>query len=257
MGLSADTLYDVIKAAYLRVYNPADGSEPRVDDPNSDYVLSDYGLISESQDDGFLMADWNDRTYACPRLPRIRVLEGLLAFRNSYPGLTAELLIPEEIAERAAAELSSFRDQVPDLRSHILTSPWHVPLRWFAAFEPDERMFLDGPRVLYRTDISRADDRLGRVLGVLRQSGFQDQVIDQVQELESWVGSFPADGMLELDYGGVVELFSEGELALDESAADIQASITALEYGNLDEAGDHYARAAARWAGPQALTYMN
>lgn len=251
----------MIKAAYLRVYVPGEAedddakqSEPRLRE------VSEYGLMSESLNDGVLVTTWNEMPYVCPRNPRLRLLEGLLGFRNAYPGLTAELLIPEEVAERAAVELEALRDREPEAKSHILSSPWHVPLRWFSAFDPEERIVVKrngGSDVLYRTTVAEADGRLTRALVILQNAGFQDAVIDQVQELYNWVESFEGTDLLELDYGGVAELFSDGALALDETAADIQASLYALEAGNLDEASDHYGRAAARWAQAQSLTYMN
>ena len=251
----------MIKAAYLRVYVPGDPGDS--DDGLTGEVLrevADYGLVSESLEDGVLALTWNDERYICPRHPRLRLLEGLLGFRNAYPGLTAELLIPEEVAERAGAELEALRDRDPAVRSHILTSPWHVPLRWFSAFDADERSMVvsdAGSSVVYRTSVGKADGRLARALSILQEAGFQDAVIDQVQELHNWVSEFDADDLLELDYGGVATLFSEGALAMDETAADIQSSLAALEAGNLDEASDHYATAAARWAHAQSLTYMN
>ena len=63
--------------------------------------------------------------------------------------------------------------------------------------------------------------------------------------------------MLELDYAGVAELFSEGDLVLDESAADIAASLVALEHGDFDEAGTFYGRVARRWGRAQALAFAN
>lgn len=251
----------MIKSAYLRVYVP--GEAPSEQGPSSFEGLrqvSDYGLVAESLKDGSLVATWNDVRYVCPRNPRLRMLEGLLAFRHAYPGLTAELLIPEEIAERAAQELEALQSKNPGTRSHILSSPWHVPLRWFAAFDPNERIVEErngANDVLYRTDVGAADSRLTRALNILQDAGFQDAVIDQVQELATWVAGFDADSMLELDYGGVADLFSDGNLALDETAADIQSSLKALEDGELDQAGEHYARAASRWADAQALTYLN
>ncbi len=256
-------MYDpvVIKAAYLRVYVPGDAPGEASAEPSSGLrEVSEYGLVSESLVDSNLLATWNDREYVCPRNPRLRLLEGLLAFRHAYPGLTAELLIPEEIAERAAVELEAMRQADPEVKSHILTSPWHVPLRWFAAFDPAERLVLERSgtsEVLYRTRLSNAGERLSRCLDILQEAGFQDAVIDQVQELANWIDSFDSDAMVELDYGGVADLFSNGALALDETAADIQASLNALEAGELDEASEHYTRAASRWADAQALTYLN
>ncbi len=251
----------MIKAAHLRVYVPGEAPDGATKRPEPRLrEVSEYGLMSESLNDGVLSATWNDTTYVCPRHPRLRLLEGLLGFRNAYPGLTAELLIPEEVAERAAAELEALKDHDPGAKSHILSSPWHVPLRWFSAFDPAERSVVpvaEGSTVLYRTTIAQANDRLTRTLVILQAAGFQDAVIDQVQELHNWVAGFDDEFLLELDYGGVAEFFSEGALALDETAADIQASLGALEAGNLDEASEHYSKAAARWAQAQALTYMN
>ena len=56
---------------------------------------------------------------------------------------------------------------------------------------------------------------------------------------------------------GMLATYLDGALALDETAGDIQASLTALEAGDLDEASEHYTRAASRWADAQALTYLN
>jgi hypothetical protein len=251
----------MIKAAYLRVYVPGEAGDGD-DVAETDVIreVDDYGLVSESLDEGVLATTWNETRYVCPRHPRLRLLEGLLGFRNAYPGLTAELLIPEEIAERAGAELEALRDRNPEARSHILTSPWHVPLRWFSAFEPQERLMRsseEGSTVLYRTTVAQADARLARALVILQEAGFQEAVIDQVQELYNWVTGFDGNDLLELDYGKVAKLFTEGALALDETAGDIQSSLNALEAGNLDEASDHYATAAARWAHAQSLTYMN
>ena len=62
---------------------------------------------------------------------------------------------------------------------------------------------------------------------------------------------------MELDYGGAARQFSEGELATDETADDVAASLRALERGDFEAAGDHYARVAARWAHAQSLTFAS
>jgi hypothetical protein len=63
--------------------------------------------------------------------------------------------------------------------------------------------------------------------------------------------------MLELDYADVADLFSEGDLVLDESAADAAASLLALELGNFEEAGSFYNTIARRWSPAQALAFLN
>ena len=54
-----------------------------------------------------------------------------------------------------------------------------------------------------------------------------------------------------------VSAASAADLALDESAADIAASLDALEQGDYETSGDYYGRVAERWAHAQSLTYVN
>lgn len=217
-------------------------------------------MWQEPLDDDAFTAEWEGRSFACPRYPKLRMLEGLLAFHNAYPGLIGPTLVPEDVVRGAAAELQKLYDSDPAARSYILASPWHVPLRWFAAFRPDQREVLEGPggpTIRYRTSRAQAIDHLERTVKVLTEAGFEDAVIDPVRHLTEWLEEFPGEAMLELDYGTVAGLFSEGELALDETAADIAASLDALEDGEFDRAGEHYVAAASRWAPAQARLYAN
>lgn len=217
----------------------------------------DYGLLSEPLSDDALATEWSGRRFLCPRHPRLRMLEGVLAFHNAYPG---SMVLPESVVRRAADELNRLHRQQPRARSHILTAPWHVPLRWFTAFSPEEREIRDasvGPSIRYRTSRRRASERLARAIDVLGQAGFEDEIVEQVEDLAEWLSGFPSEALVELDYGGVAALFQRGDLAVDESAADVWASLEALERGDLEEATEHYVVAAARWAEAQSLAYSN
>ena len=188
------------------------------------------------------------------------MLEGLIAFRNASSAPTSTMLVPDRLVDRASHELEQMQRRRPTLRSHILTSPFYIPLRWFGAFSSTERELIqgdDGLTIRYRTILERAVERLERSVEILDQSGFEDAIVDQVRDVLRWMERFPSDSLLELDYGGVARLFSDAELALDESAADVAASIDALEHEDYDKAGTHYATAASRWAAAQALTYAN
>lgn len=256
-------------AAYLRVYLPMDGlrseerrrweGRPALDVRPAAPVItaSAYGLLSEPLADDALLTEWSGRRFVCPRHPRLRVLEGLLAFHNAFP---SSRLVPELTVRRAAAELHRLQRRQPRARSHILTSPWHVPLRWFAAFSPDEREVRDLPKgttIRYRTARHRASDRLSHAVDVLAEAGFEDEIVEQVEDLAEWLIEFPPDAMVELDYGSVAGLFSSGDLAVDESAAEVWASLEALERGDFEDATEHYSMAASRWAAAQAVTYSN
>ena len=188
------------------------------------------------------------------------MLEGLLAFRHAYGDSITSTLVPEAVAERAADELDRIHARFPGVKSHILTSPFAIPLRWFSLFEQSERIVTDEDgemAVRYRTELSEGLQRVRRAARIIEGAGFDETVVEQVGDLVQWLEEFPRDALVELDYGGVVNLFDDADLVLDESAADIAASLEALEREDYEAAGEHYGTAAARWAHAHALAYAN
>lgn len=251
----------MIKTTYLRVYLPAEraGSWPAHTDGSGrpSIYTSDRFVWDESLIEDALTVEWNGAIYLCPRFPRLRMLEGLLAFSNSFPMLP---LLSEGERSGYVDELAEIRDRSPRARSHILASPWHVPLRWFVAFQPSDREIYDrrdGISIRYRTGVGEAVDRVSWAARVLDDAGFSDPVVEQVRDLEQWIAEFPADALIELDYADVADLFSDGEVTFDESAVEVRNSLEALERGDMDEAGEAYMSVAGRWAQRQALTFSN
>ncbi len=255
------------RSAYLRVYLP-DGSaglrglRRRSPDVATRPALrsGEFGLLSEPMLEDALEVEWGGRRFVCPRFPRLRMLEGVLAFHRAYGDLGGEAIIPESAARRAAEQLRALHDRRPQVRSHILTSPWHVPLRWFVAFDASERELVgrsDGPSIRYRSDRKSASDRIETALEVLREAGMDDVITDDLAELAGWLGDFPPEAMVELDYGGVALMFDRDELESDESAASVWASIEALASEDWETAGEHYTAVASRWAPALAVTYCN
>jgi len=255
------------KAAYLRVYVPVSGADGPVlehvaDRSGQTFVLrqGEFGLSAESARDDAFVIDEGGRRFVCPRHPRLRMLEGLLAFRSSFGDSSAAALIPESVADRAAAELDRIHDRFPGVRSHILTSPFAIPLRWFSIFEQDDRIVAEEQgrvTIRYRTALTMGLERARRAVQVLEDAGFDDIITEQVGDVVRWLEDFPRDALVELDYGTVTDLFDDMDLVLDESAADSGASLEALARGDLEAAGEHYAVAAARWAPAHALAYAN
>lgn len=253
----------VIKTTQLRVYLPVGASSPELPEAARVDVApfrAIYGIIGESMSDDAIVAEWNGRTYICPRTPRLRVLEGVLAIRRAYRQLGTASVIPEDIAQAARRELEALKEHDPDVRAHILTSAWHVPLRWFVPFDPGAKEVLGdarGSTVRYRVIHSEAMRRLGRALEILGDTDIPDSITAEVAELHTWLEDFPPDAMVELDYGSVADLFTETELVMDDSVGDVWASLHALETGDWDVASDRYATIITRWSAPMAVGYSN
>jgi hypothetical protein len=114
-----------------------------------------------------------------------------------------------------------------------------------------------GLSIRYRTGRASAVRRLQRAARLLERAGFDEDTIAQVRDLIDWLRGFPADAVVELDYGGAARLFSDGELATDETAEEVAASLRALNRGDYEDAAEHYGRVAARWAHAQSLTFAS
>ena len=251
----------MIRAAYLRIYVPADraGTWTAHRTPRFGKIVraSDHFVWGEATTEDAFALEWQGRRYVCPRNARLRMLEGVLAFSAANPG---SALVPDGTLRHAANELAELRSRRPDARSYILTSPWHVPLRWFLPFVPDQRELYEtgnGLSIRFRTSVLLATPPLTRAIEVLEAAGFEDEVVEQVRELERWLGEFPTDGMLELDYGTVAGLFPEADLVMDDSVSTVAESIDALERLDYEAAGRAYASVSGRWAQAQALMYVN
>lgn len=268
----------MIRTAYLRVYEPvsvfSEDEQARwlADPPDADeeqrisngrWYLTGALPGPEATlgfSEGAFFRRIDDMVYVCPWRTRLRMLAGLLAFRDSVPSEVAEAFVPEAEARRAAQELAALDRDNPDIRSHILQANWHVPLRWFSAFEPTERILTEdrrGLRIRYETRLAEARVRLGNVVSVLEAAWMDDGVIAALHELIEWLELFSADSLLELDYGTVARMFSDDELVEDNCAAVVAACVEALEAGDGTRAGELFSELTDRWAAVRAQEIAN
>ncbi|MGH2755945.1 MAG: hypothetical protein ACRDLB_16135 [Actinomycetota bacterium] len=196
----------------------------------------------------------------CPWRTRLRMLAGLLAFRGSMPDEVAEAFVSDNEARHAARELARLEEDRPDIRSHIIHANWHVPLRWFAAFEDTERVLTEdkqGLRIRYESQLSSARARLTHALKVLETSWIDEGVTAAVRELRDWLGEFSEEGLLELDYASVARTFSDEDLVDDHSAAEVWNCLEALESGDVVKAGRTFTELTDRWTEVRAREVVN
>ncbi len=251
----------MIATAFLRIYVPAlkvVGLSPHRElNADSSLQLDGQFVWTEPLADDAIYTTWEGDQFACPRNVRLRMLEGILAFSRSEPAFP---LLTEAELRNFIEELTRLKRSGLHGRSYILSSAWHVPLRWFSAFHPSERdVYSDGgiTSIRYRTSTGEAIDRVRWSSSVLDTAGFADQVVERVNELSRWLAGFPADSMVELDYARVSTLFDAGDLVFDESALDIRESLLALEGEDFERSGEAYQRVARRWGPAQANTFVN
>ncbi|MGC4769261.1 hypothetical protein ACLQ25_09810 [Micromonospora sp. DT44] len=207
----------------------------------------------------------DDSLLVCPWNLRIRVAEAALNARDGVPPVLADAFVPPVLAGQARAVVDDWRSGARVLehgvpRVHEQIATWGVPLRWFVLFDPTERDLVTQPgrRALrYRTEISKARRRSSRALSVLRKSVGEAPITEAVQEAARWLEEFHPGSIVELDYGGLVDLLSDETLAADDSPELVAGGLAGLSRGEADEASAAYDKLVARWRAVQLLERCN
>jgi hypothetical protein len=211
-------------------------------------------------------------TYICPWQTRLRCLLSygrlILTAGSALPGVVPAREDTETLA--ALTRLADDGRPGPAVRLHILASVWTVPLAWFVPFAAAERWLALGSAakrpstpqtasatraLLYTTSMSRARKRVARGLAALRglPRGFADVGWDpdraetELAEVGRWLEDFHPYSLVELDYGGLVQLLSDDALSGDQSAAEIAAAVDGIARGERELAVAMYSRARSRW----------
>jgi hypothetical protein len=252
--------------SYLRVYTPLDALSER------DRVSVDrargangkgaavLGLLAPDECREVYEKTIEGEVLYCPAHTRLRWLLGLVAFERSMPGSAVPLFFSREEIDDAHAELATLEREEPDARPPIVQSVWHVPPRWFVAFDDAERRIEqagDHPKIRYETRIGTARERVSRALDTLTGGVVHPVIVGMIYELKEWLKNFDERALLELDYASVATLFPADDLADDHSAADVWSAIAALGEGDGMRAGLFYRRVNERWGRPRLRESLN
>jgi hypothetical protein len=212
-----------------------------------------YVLTTET---GMLICPWN---------LRVRVAEAALSARAGVPAVLADAFVPPALAGLAQTVVSDFRGGarvldhgLPRLHEHVAT--WGVPLRWFLFVDPAEReaSIEPGRRSLrYRTEIGKARRRAHQGLAILRRTMGDAPITDSVAEGTRWLEEFHPGSVVELDYGGLVHLFSDEALLADDSPGLVAEGLAALNKGDGEAATGHYEELVERWREIQLMERYN
>ena len=200
-------------------------------------------------------------TLVCPLDTRPRAAAALVGFLSTEsPVLRTAALHQDEPTVRARAE--SVVSELGDSATHIVSATWTVPLPWFVLVEASDRVLVlahddpataDGPglrrrcywRVGMADALARADSAAELLTSTLGDGGPAEVLRDTAR----WLRHFDAGSLVELDYGGLVQLVDDETLAGDTSAEDVTAALGALREGDAEKAMASYRRLRDFWAG--------
>ncbi|BCB86131.1 hypothetical protein [Phytohabitans suffuscus] len=207
----------------------------------------------------------DDTLLVCPWNLRVRVAEAALSARDGVPSVLADAFVPPILAGQAKAIVEDWRSGARVLehgvpRVHEQIATWGVPLRWFVFVDAEEREFVTrrGRRALrYRTEISKARRRAHRGVSVLRKSVGDAPITEAVEEGARWLEEFHPRSVVELDYGGLVDLLSDEVLEADDSPKLVAAGLAGLSRGDADAATEAYEKLVSRWRAVQLLERCN
>jgi hypothetical protein len=207
----------------------------------------------------------DDTLLVCPWNLRVRVAEAALSARDGVPSVLADAFVPPVLAGQARAVVEDWRSGARVLeqgvpRVHEQIATWGVPLRWFVFVDLEERELIlrrETRALRYRTEISKARRRASRGLSVLRKSVGDVPVTEAVEEGARWLEEFHPRSVVELDYGGLVDLLPDETLEADDSPKLVAAGLAALSRGDGESATEAYENLVTRWRAVQLLERCN
>lgn len=225
---------------------------------------ANWTRLPKLPDDAYVL-ETGETTLICPWNLRVRVAEAALEARDGVPPVLADAFVPPALAGLAKAVVSDWNSgaRVPESgtpRQHEQISTWSVPLRWFVLVDSAEReLVLDPDRRMlrYRTEISKARRRAHRALAVLRKSVGDVPISEAVEESARWLEEFHPRSIVELDYGGLVDVLPDEALAEDDSPRLVSRGLSALAKGDADGATAAYEQLVERWRAIQLLERCN
>jgi hypothetical protein len=209
--------------------------------------------------DGAHVIDHDGKRFVSPWSTAHRCWAAVEDFKNSLPSSVIPFFMPESLSEA----LSEFSEELEHRVPHIISETWIIPPRWFALFEPDERLRgqnHDGPFTVMITELTKAKKRCISTHQIVRKAFGPGPVEEEIVQLLNWLNVFHPDSILECDYGGLAQylekvLTEDGEPGLDadRSIEDVTLSLQGLSNGDGALAGQGYEALVSRWRKVAAL----
>ncbi|MFD7643943.1 hypothetical protein ACFV4P_25175 [Kitasatospora sp. NPDC059795] len=206
-------------------------------------------------------------TYICPWTTRLRGWLALQELHRTLPAHLVDTVLPPPLRDAAEASRTRWQQDHPDARPWIRSSRWEVPLHWFLAFGEEDRHHLpageygsagDGERpepaaLFYLTPMVQARRRVARAYRALREKAAGAALAEGAEEVGRWLEEFHPRSVVELDYGGLVQLLGPRAVAGEHSVGELAEGLAALRAGDPAEALRRYEALSTRWRRVLAL----
>jgi hypothetical protein len=264
--------------ASLRVYEPIQVFDPSVQSGWELDVDSKLSVIKEQLNslhrvitnqapiitlDGAHILNYEGKKYIAPWSTTARCWSAYEQLKFSLPTPVVKYFISKTFEQEIQRSSLIIEDKI----SHVLTSTWSIPPRWFALFAPEER--LRGVEsgacfTVFRTSIRNAKSRCNFTHQAVLGAFGSGAVEAEISELLAWLEIFNENSMVELDYGGLATylnncLIENGEIGLeaDSSVEDVNSSIAGLASGDGTLAGKGYEKLVMRWRRVASLEFAS
>jgi hypothetical protein len=192
----------------------------------------------------------------CPLELRARSAAALIGFlADAHPALKWSALndgrVPVELVRaRAKSAINGLSNSVV----HVLSTTWSVPLPWFALVDPDQRRLVLGSgrydpkrELSWRVAMPDAKVRVGEARELV-EAGFGDSGPAEIlSDTEEWLERFHPNSVVELDYGGLVQLIADPILESDTSADEVHGILEALRQGNVEHLAELFTELREYW----------
>jgi hypothetical protein len=247
-------------------------------------------IVAPARESEHAYVRWADgTTYVCPWQTRLRSWLALKTLRATAAPPLAEAFAPGPAA-RAAEDFARWEGEEVVSRVYIQSSTWSVPPCWFVPFAPAERWLVlgapaerEGSRpatasatrtLVYATTMAQARRRMARAMATVRRVPGTSQVPGKrgdsahhdaptradlvrasvaLEEIGRWLEEFHPHSLVELDYGGLVQLLDDDALRADQSVAEVSAAVSAMASRQFELAAAMHQRLRARWRQVEAI----
>ncbi len=205
-----------------------------------------------------------DEPLICPWNLTYRTAHMAVELSSMLPGTLGERLFPPEFISSASDVVTSDvhidRHDTPS-DSHERISIWTVPIRWLSAMRGTDKKYSTSHRtrhLLYRAPIRDVRARLHIAMSIANEHDWIDEdLAGAIDSTLTWLRGFDDASKVELDFGGLTTLWTDRQLAEDDSVDLTWKALEEANDGNTSGAEKHLERLNARFREIRAKERLN